>query len=231
MFRIGSKQACALAGLVALGSMSAAHAGDFYFTAFGGVDNYDLPYSRNDLDNAAADIFAQGGIAVNSYKSTLDKSGTLWGVQIGYQFIQYLGMEVGYVNLGRSKYEGTFAIDDGAGGTLGTAQQKFASRGPTLAVVGTLPLGSQRFNVHGRAGVLFSRTDFSLHLEDVSSGDSTGAGVHSSDRELFFGVGGDWYVTPAYALRVEFTRFSKVGSKNETGEANVNSLTIGVLFR
>jgi len=233
MFRIGSRQACLLTGIVALGATSAAHASGFYFSVFGGVDNFDLPYSRADLDDTFTDVLSSFGFGVTGSGSKLDESGTIWGAQIGYAVNDYVAVEVGYVNLGRSKYEGQFLINGGAGNDLAIAKEKFASRGPTIAAVGVLPLplDSQRFNIHGRAGVLFSRTDVSLHFDDINTGDSSGVGFHSSDRDLFFGVGADWNFSTSYSLRVEYTRFSKVGSKDDTGEANINALTIGVLFR
>ena len=46
-----------------------------------------------------------------------------------------------------------------------------------------------------------------------------------------FGIGATFYVTSQFAIALDYTKFKDVGDEEETGEADVDSLTGGIIYR
>jgi OmpA-OmpF porin, OOP family len=206
---------CLIATLASLGIAGSAHANGLYFGLSGGIGNTDL--SKSDFDKTYIGTPIPAG-----YKSSLDNSTTTWGAQVGYDFNDYVGLEVGYVDLGTAQYDATYQNE--------SVRNRFESSGLTLAVTGTFPFSGQ-FDVHGRAGVLFSDTRSTEKFKDLLTGDTQGDGTKGTDNDFFLGVGAGWNINHTFTLRLDYTHFMKVGTEDETGEANIDMVTIGFLFR
>lgn len=232
---------CAAAVALCAGSVSAAHAEGFYFGISGGAGTLDV--SNGDLDARFLPVVQSvpaDGFAVQTYgPSSIDDSDSTWGAYVGYQWNRYFAVEAGYVDLGQGFYETGLTVGDadpddlidGGGPFDAAVTAKFRSSGPTLAAVGMLPFGD-KFEAHGRVGVLFARTRLGFSLLDSENGDSTVVfGEYSdSSKDLFAGIGASWNINPSYALRVDYERFLDVGDEN-TEEADVDRITLNILFR
>jgi OOP family OmpA-OmpF porin len=186
----------------------------FYFGAAGGISKVDLG-SKSELDT----IFFGGPVA-----SSLDDTGNSFGVQIGYRWNSYLAVELGYVDFGKAVYKADIPGFD----TQFTA--RFRSSGPTLSALGTLPVG-ERFDLYGRGGVFYADTRYRERLDDMLSDEFISGEVSGNSFDLLVGVGAAWNINATHSLRIEYQRFLDVGDEDETGEADVDLVTFGIVFR
>lgn len=225
---------CVAAGALYVGSICGAHAAEtgLYFGIAGGTASADL--SKNDLDDVYQSALIADDYDVLAYDSKLDDSDASWGAQIGYQWGAYFAAEIGYVDLGKALYEADFTVEDllPPGGTgTGSVRTRFRSAGPTVAVLGLLPLG-EKFDVHGRAGILFARTRITEQARDFDTGEVLGSqDIRGNSKDLFAGIGGAWHINPNYTLRVDYQRYLDVGDDEDTLEADVDQLAVSILFR
>lgn len=200
----------------------------FYLSANLGQAKYDV--SKDDLDELAVGSFESAGATVLDGSSTFDDKGTPWSIVGGYRFGSYIGAEIGYLNLGEAQYRsqgeiippGTFTVTDA------TLDLDLSARGPTLALVGFLPL-SERFDLQARAGVFFADTTIDI-AASVGGGRATDD-FSADSQDFYFGIGATFYVTSQFALALDYTTFKDVGDEEETGEADVDSLTAGIIYR
>lgn len=224
---------CAAAGAQAEG---------WYSSLTGGVDSVDL--SKNMLDTAftaqmTAPVTARAR-TLTGYTSSFDDSSSVWGLNVGYQWGKFVAVEVGYVNLGKALYRGSFTSSDGNTATVDPTygfSARFVNSGPTLAAVGILPLGD-RFEVHGRGGILFSKSRFVLPsvvpvdppLNAATPLTLTTREARERTQDPFVGVGAGWNVNDSFTLRVEYHKYLDVGD-NDTGEADIDQISLSAVFR
>lgn len=225
---------CATAVALCVGAASGAQAAEegFYFGIAGGTASVDL--SKSDLDGLYQSVLIADDYDVLAYESTLDDSDTSWGLHIGYQLGAYFAAEIGYVDLGKAVYEADFAIEDllpPGGVGVGSVRTSFRSAGPTVAVLGLLPLG-EKFDLHGRAGVLFARSRITEQGRDFDTGAVLASQEYrGNSKDVFVGLGGAWNINPNYTLRLDYQRYLDVGDDEDTIEADVDLLTLSILFR
>jgi hypothetical protein len=226
--------ACVAAGALCVGAVSGVHAAEagFYFGIGGGTGSADL--SKSDLDDVYQSALIADDYDVLAFDSQLDDSEASWGAQIGYQWNAYFAAEIGYVDLGKAIYEADFTVRDllPPGGTgMGSVRTRFRSTGPTVAVLGMLPLG-EKFDLHGRAGILFARTRITEQGRDFATGEVLGSqDIRGNSKDLFAGIGGAWNINPNYTLRLDYQRYLDVGDDEDSLEADVDQLTLSILFR
>ena len=238
-------------GLVIL-SASAAHAADrgFYFGAAGGQSQYDfdrpeapvpvlgfapiLPPSvvatPNPIFIAPAPVLGGAFVRAVDVRPVLwlpgdDDEGTAWSFTAGYRINRYLAVEAGYVNLGT--LSATHAIDLSpilGGGTL-SFHRELETAGPTLTAFGMLPL-SDSWQLYARAGMLFADTDLKTSLN--GSGALTSS-VDSDATTLGAGAQYDW--GGHWSARLEFQRTMDLGGDDVASDADVDSISLGFLYR
>jgi OOP family OmpA-OmpF porin len=188
-----------------------------YFGLTAGTGTMDLG-SKGSFDATATARFG----APNN--SSLDDEVDVWGVHVGYRFNRYVAGEIGYVNLGRGQYEANYAPSL-------RYSVRYLSSGPTLSVLGLYPL-TDRFEIHGRAGLFLSDTRVRDRFEDRSTGAFQSTEPKSSANDLSLGIGAAWMINPSYAVRFEFTRFMDVGKQRQIPqEFDVDTLQFSLLFR
>ena len=124
---------------------------------------------------------------------------------------------------------GTKGITMQADDRLYAVHGRFLSSGPTLAVLGTIPLGS-RFEIYGRGGLYFADTRFRLKVQ-FSDGSEGQIEWKAGTQEFFGGLGGAWNINEDYSLRAEVSYFMDVGDDDRTGEASITTLAVGIAFR
>ena len=144
--------------------------------------------SKFDSQCARTDIFA------------CDKRDTAWKVYAGGKFNPYWGLEAGYTDFGKVQASG--------GETKAWAAN--------VSLVGNIPLAANRFDVFGKLGGLYGRTD--VHA-DPSTLFDTG---HKSGWGWTYGVGADWNITPTVAVRVDYDRYKMdfVGGRQDLDMAS-----------
>lgn len=260
---MNSKQVIAAgiaAAVLGLGPTVASAEG-FYFSVFGGLTNLDIdddafdaaygPVLRN---NIPPQIVTTGvppnqvnhqftATSSNYVSGDIDDTSTGWGLQVGYEFNNWVGVEIGYVDLGKVREEGGSLLATWTSETLAgqfdatlDVSARVVSAGPTIAVVGKFPFGAG-FSMHGRAGIYFADTRVRLKYTgtiDEFAPDrqvEEPAEFKAGTQELFLGLGGGWDFSEDFGLRVDLQRFFDVGDEDRTGEADSSMLSVGILFR
>lgn len=211
---MSKKPLIALVLLIAcLGASSNEAQAASYFALSAGMSSLDV--SKSDFDSVLQGLPAS---------SSLDDSDFAWSAQIGYRWGNYIAAELGYFDLGEANYRADVSgIDEHY--TL-----RLTSSGPTLSVLGMLPVGDH-IDLHARAGLIYSDTRFVERLETAAGEvvDSFGDKAHAKD--LFVGIGAAWNIGMSFGLRLEYQRFFDVGDDDVTGETDIDVITFGVLFR
>ena len=197
-----------------------------YFSLFWGKGTMDV--SRNELNQLSADLTADLGGTTPSGTSDLNDMDSVWGAQIGYRFNRFVAAEVGYVDLGKSNYVASLVSNFGAGNEAYESRGRFTSSGPTVAVLGILPI-KDMFEFYGRAGIYFADTRFRVRF--VFPNEILTMEEKAGTQEMFGGLGFAWNINEDYALRGELTHFLDVGDDDRTGEASMTMFTVGVAFR
>lgn len=225
--------------MLCAGTAASAQAEGWYSSFTGGAGTIDL--SKNTLDAAlqpqmSTAVTARAG-TLAGYTSTFDDSSGVWAVNVGYQWNRYFAVEIGYLDLGSAVYTAQFTNSDGNAATVDPAYSfgaRFENSGPTLAAVGIFPFGD-KFEIHGRGGVLFSRSRFTLPVVNTAVTTSTPLTLTSREArertsDFFVGVGGGWNINQDFTLRADYQRYLDVGD-NDTGEADIDVVSLSILFR
>jgi opacity protein-like surface antigen len=228
-----------------LGASALAADSGFYFGVLGGGANYEfedlrIPVATPSFGGSPSTVPPFGWlsdvpaavISTDVYSGTAfmpagwlpgsDDESTSWGITAGYRIFRYAAVELNYLSLGTLEESETINIYP----PPGTAQlhRELETTGPTLSVLGTLPIVGG-WSVYARAGVLFADMNF-----------KTGIGASSSDtsfasQNMLWGAGTQFDWGDHWSMRIDFQRFESVGELFEGGEADIDLLSLGVLFR
>lgn len=175
-----------------------------------------------DTDNGAKDAanLLRNDYGATSVYSSQDDSDFSWKLFAGYKFNQYFAVEGGYADFG--KY---YAKAGGVIGTPVTIKGDVSSYAVFVDAVGTLPL-NESFSLFGKLGAAYT------HTKAKASGSWSGFvdSYSDSDSEVVpkLGLGGEYSITKAVAVRAEYEHYFGVGDKNNTGESDVGVWSVGV---
>lgn len=185
---------------------------------------------KSDFDNEVLQAFNENGLLVTSGDSTLDKSGITYSGIIGYQFIPQLAIEGSYTDLGKLNYHANDTLSGFTQGK-GSAELNAKSKGPTLAVIGALPL-SPNWEIYVRAGIFFAKTTLEATANITLNGGRPGSSTDSTSSnsvDPLAGIGLAWR-SDHVKIRAEYIRFSNVGDKDNTGEINIDTFNVGITY-
>lgn len=178
--------------------------------------------SRADTDAGELDsTFRSLGFTSSS---TVDKTDTGWKLFAGYQFNPYFAVEGGYVDLGKFSFSTTVTAAP-AGYTTGSLSGNVKTKNGFLVdAVGIWP-ATDKVSVFGKLGL------YSIKTELSASGPSGSLTESSTDSNLHWGIGAGYDFNKNFGARLEWERFNDVGNKDKTGEANVDLLSVGVVYK
>lgn len=221
------KRTIALLGLAALVSTPAVAAErGFYFGLDAGQYAYDL--DQRDLDRTVEDSLAGVGLTVINGSSETSEDGFTYGIIFGYQILPYLAVEAAYVDLGDAEYKASGTVTDSVVTAGMNAQLTAESSGPTVSVLGILPVFASGWEVYGRAGVYFAGNDVTAQIS--IDGVSEQASDSSNSTEFVWGVGAG-YTRGDWTVRLDFQQFTDVGDSDTNGDVNVNRIALGAIYR
>ncbi|MFL6709823.1 MAG: OmpA family protein [Massilia sp.] len=135
---------------------------------------------------------------------------------VGKQLNTWLAVEAGYFDLGKFGFQST--TDQG-----GVLNGEVGFRGVNLDLVGQLPL-SQRFSLLGRAGVQYAKT--SAHISGNRLVTAANANPSENKSGARFGVGLEYKLSEALALRAEAERNRVHDAVGNRGDADMVSLSL-----
>lgn len=153
-----------------------------------------------------------------------DDEGTAWSVTAGYRVNRYLAVEASYVNLGTLEATRSIVLPlILGGGTLGF-HRELETSGPALAAFGILPL-SDSWELYVRAGILFADSELTTAINGNSNKTSFDSEATTLGAGAQFDWGGHW------SARLELQRSLGVGGGDVANEADVDGLSLAVLYR
>lgn len=213
-----------LATLAALalvsGSAMAADGTGFYVGA-------DIGQASSDIKKGEIDSVVFGLFGAEAARSSLDTSDTTFSLFFGYQILPYLAVEASYVDLGKSTYKasGTYPGEPPVDVNV---KLDWESKGPTVSVLGILPFADV-WDVYGRLGAYFADTKITARASSAT--DSASDHTSKNTTEFLWGVGAGYTFLDHWKAQIEYQGFPDVGDKNHTGEATVDRITLGMLYR
>ncbi|HLX23037.1 MAG TPA: porin family protein [Usitatibacter sp.] len=142
--------------------------------------------------------------------ASVGKTETTYTIRGGVRFNPFLGVELGYYDLGKYDFHG----NSFSGVSNVDGQAKAQSYG--ISLVGTIPL--DQFDLYGRIGYAHSQVKLN------ASGQLNPTPFNSKDThdEATYGVGGRWNFNPAWGLFAEWMKNDKI---------KVDSYLIGVDYK
>lgn len=224
------------AGLLATQAASAAETG-FYVGGSYGIAEKDEGRERFD----AFRDFAQATFEFNPQvlNSKLDLRSKGYGFIGGYRLFENFAVEGGYMQLGTVKYRdrstGTYARTPTEADPSTSVAANYATNvdseigGIAISALGILPI-SYRWELFGRAGVMFSTHDFIFYLDPGDGGPPIRDGASESATDFLAGVGASLMLAEVYTLRAEFIRVFDAGNE-DNGEGDVDVLSLGVTVK
>jgi len=161
------------------------------------------PYVGVGLGKSQADITCPAS-------TSCDDKDTAYKLYGGLEVNEFMSMEFGYVDLGKSTYSGA-------------VNGKRDTRGMSVQLVGTYAL-SPKFTLLGKGG-------FGILHTEVDGTVVTSNSEADTDLEWSLGLGAQYNFTKNVGMRVEWERYFNVGDATTTGEADVDLITAGVVFK
>jgi len=177
-----------------------------------------------DFDVYAQQNYGRFGLTVESATSSIDDSFNGYGFIAGYRFTPHLAAEGGYLNVGTMEYRSRASGNISGVPSDAAFNLDSETSGIALSGLGVWPL-SYRWEVYGRAGVMFSSSTASLYYADVV-GASRGE-FSENDVDALAGIGTSFSFFEIYDFRLEFQRIFDAGDK-ATGEGDVDMLSLGI---
>jgi OOP family OmpA-OmpF porin len=152
--------------------------------------------------------------------STADDRDTSYRLTAGYSLNPAVAVEAIYADIGRFGTRSTV--------TNGTVSADYKAKGYGVDLVLSAPM-SEQFSVFGRVGVLQAKTEADFRSSGVvvlnaGRGSTTKTAQH-------YGLGLQFNLTKAVALRAEVERFRKLGDDSTGGELQADAYSLGAIFR
>lgn len=221
----GLAAAVMVAALAGAGIAPSAQAGQVGFYIGGQYGQGSRESRIRDFDIYALQIYDETGFTIDSGTSSMDDSDSGYGFIAGYRFTPHLAVEGGYLNLGSLKYRSR--VNGSAQGvpSEGAFNVDSETSGIAVSALGVWPL-SYRWEVYGRAGVLFASNTASLFYADDVIGPASGEFSENSIDALV-GVGTSLNFLEIYDLRLEIQRVFDAGDES-TGEGDLDMVSVGI---
>ncbi|UJF23078.1 OmpA family protein [Shewanella sp. OMA3-2] len=180
-----------------------------------------LPFAASAAEQLSP-WYVGGGLGVNNYEQNCDQPGTqvcgedspyAWDVVGGYLFNEYIGLELGYRDLGRADWTGTDNTMYDVGAT-----------GVSLGLVGFYPLAN-KWSLSSELGT------YSYLLENQQS--FNGVNLSESGIALFAGVGVGYNFNENLKLAAKYRRYENLDAdvlNNLQMESNYWGLELSYRF-
>lgn len=181
-----------------------------------------LDVSHNHLGLGGSDIdqaFSNQGI---TSATSLDRTHTGWGVELGYRFAPHFALEGGYTDLGKFNYTAAATVP-----AVDSLQGTFKAHAWWLAPVGVMSL-TDRWALFGKAGLTRVTADLGA---SSNTGATAPSGTSHGNAGWLVGAGTSYDITRNVYAKLEWDRYGRVGDSSTTGRADIDQLGIGVGLR
>lgn len=214
-------QTALITSLVLLSAPALAEAKNGFYVG-GGMGYSKLSINEDKLDRLIGDNLP-GEVGLTN--SSVDQNATPYQIFAGWRFMDYVAVELAYLNLGEATYKADLTGYEGTGAIKGT----WSNDGVPLSVLGIWPVSDQ-FDVFGRVGVYYGSTDLKLRAKDDTGTTVETGSIDDSTTQFFGGIGADWNFTEAFTGRAEWQAMPSVGN-DDTGSGNFNNFIFSLIYR
>jgi opacity protein-like surface antigen len=201
-----------------------------YGTVHVGMSTYGGDQSND--EQSLIDLIDDANVPFQNEQVGTDDSDIGYQAAFGYRFGRFIALELGLVQYGELASELSADVDlsdDTLGFVPARFEYAFKIGGPLISAVGMLPLG-KKFELYGRLGFLFasverefsSRINGQRGLSYSASGDS---------QDVVYGIGANFNINQAYAIRAEYQILDDVGEDGRTGTESLDFMSIGMIVR
>ncbi len=214
--RLTSLRVLTLAAMAVAGTLSAgaAQAQDSYWLFGLGAGQTRGVFNDQALSNANIGPAPVGGFT--NYSITGDRRDKGYKVFFGRQFNRYLGMEVGYFNLGDYRFQNSTL-------PTGSLSGEIRAQGANADLVLTLPV-SQNFALLGRAGAAYTRTRSNY----AGTGAVTSPNPSPSERKATpkVGLGMQYAFSDSFMMRGEAEEYRVDDASGSRGKVRLYSVSL-----
>jgi opacity protein-like surface antigen len=198
-------------------TVTAAHASDEGFYVGAGVSRV-----KQDVGKSPGISF-DFGLATPPDSIQVDTNKSGWNLTLGYHANRYLAGELTYTDFGKADVVENYTVP--AGPFVPSAPISFSRsirvKGPTLSVLGSLPLGANG-RIFARGGILFAEQTVDQHFLDGP--------LTFGDHVLVGGIGAEYSFYNRWTARAEYQRTGKLESNALTGEVRLDQLSLSILL-
>jgi hypothetical protein len=223
------KRVLAIASLAAVFATAAmtAQAAEVGFYIGATYGQTDKQVNKIDFDayTFGPDVYAGLGFTPTSFASSVDDSFNGYGFYGGYRFNRHLAVEGGYLNLGSFKYRAKAMGLVSGQATNSVFNYDGQTSGINVSALGVWPL-SYRWEVYGRAGVLFGTNTASQFYADGIQGPGRRE-LSENSVDMLAGIGTSFTVLEIYDLHLEYQRVFDAGDK-AIGEGDADTISVGI---
>ena len=168
-----------------------------------------------------------------------DDTDTAWKVFGGVRLNRVIAVELTYADLGKRSTDSL--VYGGNPADFGHFIVRHKISGYGVDVVGTAPLGFDRFELFGKLGLFATRLEASAETSGIAvfaggNGERTRS-ITRNETNLHLGLGAQYWVTRNIAIRAEYEHYDSIGKpfalggQGTTGEADLRVASLGVLAR
>jgi OOP family OmpA-OmpF porin len=166
----------------------------------------------DDIPKQIASGYANNDLYTLTDAHTTDDSDTVAQVFVGYKFMSWLAVEVGYQHLGEARTHYDLRAIDSPQSTPPSLNGLYRAHDINAALVASIPIGD-RFELLARGGI----SDVSLSYRetgiDVFGKPYSFHGPDDDSTRPQAGIGAAWHFSPAFSLRLDLDRNFNVGKK------------------
>ena len=191
-----------------------------YVGALVGYSSIDV--GLTEWNSALAKLPVPSGSTITS--SSVSKGDFAWGVNAGYQVMENFAVEIGYLDLGKTKGDVTGTI----GGAPATGRGDIKSSGVEGALIGIWPF-ENGWQVDARVGLYYGDNKVQLN---GSTGTGSASYENSGNKSTFLGgVGFGYNFYDNYQVRFDYVYIDKIGDAGKLGfTAPVDLFSVGFRY-
>lgn len=178
--------------------------------------------SRSNVSSGDVNNFLRS-LGYGSPSTSVDDKDSAYKFLLGYRFSPVVAIEGFYADLGSYNTRTSVTTP-----FVGNVSADYKAKGYGVDVVLSAPI-SPVFSVYGRLGVMQAKTEATF-----SSSGSVGLLFDRGSKNKtgqHYGVGLQYDLNPALALRGEVETYRKLGDDSTGGELKVDVLSLGAIFR
>lgn len=213
----------ALFASLALAAGTATAAEDGFYVGAG------VGYGSMSVDSQKIDRVIDSELDPTGYfvdRSNVDDGASPWSAFVGYRFMKYVAVELGYIDLGNADYTGI--VSDGLD-TAGRVKAQWEASGWPVTVLGIWPINNE-WEVFGRVGLFMGDVKLKAKAVDGNGDMLVRGNASNNSNEFIGGAGVNFNFLEKWTARAEWQAMPSLGN-DDTGSGDWNNIQASILYR